>query len=167
MIHVLYVYVRGLSTGGLAPALDELLGTKIRMVCPYRQLADGSPAGRARRVAESLDSLVVDDDFPAEHWIEMRTTKPIDSSLPTEHVRTKVTPGGRGRAAQGSRWHTSRSRRPRSADAGSPMPRSSRWCGQTRPSSTAGYNRGATDGQSNGHRWRGRRRLTANSLPQS
>lgn len=32
-------------------------------------------------------------DFPAEHWIHLRTTNPIESTLSTVKLRTKVTRG--------------------------------------------------------------------------
>ena len=30
-------------------------------------------------------------DFPAEHWVHLRTTNPIESTLSTVKLRTKVT----------------------------------------------------------------------------
>ncbi|MPZ61869.1 MAG: hypothetical protein GEU93_11350 [Propionibacteriales bacterium] len=34
------------------------------------------------------------DDFPAEHWIHLRTTNPIESTFATVRLRTRVTKGG-------------------------------------------------------------------------
>ncbi|HEX7160622.1 MAG TPA: transposase [Trebonia sp.] len=38
-------------------------------------------------------------DFPAEHWIHLRTTNPIESTFSTVRLRTKVTRGAGSRAA--------------------------------------------------------------------
>ncbi|MFF7929179.1 transposase [Streptomyces mirabilis] len=38
-------------------------------------------------------------DFPAEHWIHLRTTNPIESTFATVRLRTKVTKGAGFRAA--------------------------------------------------------------------
>lgn len=38
-------------------------------------------------------------DFPAEHWIHLRTTNPIESAYATVRLRTKVTKGAGSRAA--------------------------------------------------------------------
>ena len=39
------------------------------------------------------------DDFPAEHWIHLRTTNPIESTFSTIRNRTKITKGPGSRAA--------------------------------------------------------------------
>jgi len=38
-------------------------------------------------------------DYPAEHWIHLRTTNPIESTFATVRLRTKVTRGAGSRAA--------------------------------------------------------------------
>jgi len=38
-------------------------------------------------------------DYPAEHWIHLRTTNPIESTFATIRLRTKVTRGAGSRAA--------------------------------------------------------------------
>lgn len=38
-------------------------------------------------------------DFPADHWIHLRTTNPIESTFPTVKLRTKVTRGAGSPAA--------------------------------------------------------------------
>jgi transposase-like protein len=38
-------------------------------------------------------------DYPAEHWIHLRTTNPIESTFATVRHRTKVTRGPGSRAA--------------------------------------------------------------------
>ena len=38
-------------------------------------------------------------DFPAEHWIHLKTTNPIESTFSTVRLRTRVTKGAGSRAA--------------------------------------------------------------------
>ena len=38
-------------------------------------------------------------DFPAEHWIHLKTTNPIESTFSTVRLRTRVTKGVGSRAA--------------------------------------------------------------------
>lgn len=38
-------------------------------------------------------------DFPAEHWIHLKTTNPIESTFATVRLRTRVTKGPGSRAA--------------------------------------------------------------------
>ena len=38
-------------------------------------------------------------DFPAEHWLHLKTTNPIESTFATVRQRTKVTKGPGSRAA--------------------------------------------------------------------
>ena len=40
-----------------------------------------------------MDELLAFYDFPAEHWIQLRTTNPIESTFATVRLRTKVTRG--------------------------------------------------------------------------
>jgi transposase-like protein len=51
------------------------------------------------KVIDDLDELLAFYDFPAEHWIHLRTTNPIESSFATVRHRTKVTKGPGSRAA--------------------------------------------------------------------
>jgi transposase-like protein len=45
------------------------------------------------------DSLLTFYDFPAEHWIHIRTTNPIESTFATVRLRTKRTKGSGSRTA--------------------------------------------------------------------
>jgi putative transposase len=38
-------------------------------------------------------------DFPAEHWLHLKTSNPIESTFSTVRLRTKVTKGPGSRAA--------------------------------------------------------------------
>ncbi|MEV5778901.1 transposase, partial [Streptomyces antimycoticus] len=49
--------------------------------------------------ADDSDELLAFYDFPAEHWIHLRTTNPIESTFATVRLRTKVTRGAGSAAA--------------------------------------------------------------------
>jgi transposase-like protein len=51
------------------------------------------------KITESLDVLLAFYDFPAEHWVHLRTTNPIESTFATVRLRTRVTKGPGSRAA--------------------------------------------------------------------
>ncbi|MFB9530338.1 IS256 family transposase [Nonomuraea roseola] len=51
------------------------------------------------KVVDDLDELLAFYDFPAEHWVHLRTTNPIESTFATVRHRTKVTKGPGSRAA--------------------------------------------------------------------
>jgi transposase-like protein len=53
----------------------------------------------AAKVIDDLEPLLAFYDFPAEHWIHLRTTNPIESTFATVRLRTKVTKGPGSRAA--------------------------------------------------------------------
>ncbi|MGP3991540.1 IS256 family transposase [Streptomyces sp. 3N207] len=52
-----------------------------------------------KRFTDDEDELLAFFDFPAEHWIHLRTTNPIESTFATVRLRTKVTKGAGSRAA--------------------------------------------------------------------
>ncbi|MDP9336203.1 MAG: IS256 family transposase [Actinomycetota bacterium] len=51
------------------------------------------------KITDDLDQLVAFYDFPAEHWIHLKTSNPIESTFATVRLRTKVTKGSGSRAA--------------------------------------------------------------------
>jgi putative transposase len=51
------------------------------------------------KVVDDEDVLLAFYDYPAEHWIHLRTTNPIESTFSTVRLRTKVTRGAGSRAA--------------------------------------------------------------------
>jgi putative transposase len=53
----------------------------------------------ADRISEDLDQLLRFFDFPAEHWIHLKTTNAIESTFATVRLRTRVTKGPGSRAA--------------------------------------------------------------------
>ena len=62
----------------------------------------------AAKIASDLDQLLAFYDYPAEHWVHLRTTNPIESTFATVRHRSKVTkrPGlPRSRAGNGLQTH--------------------------------------------------------------
>ena len=76
------------------------------------EAAYGAKFGKAvAKITDDLDELLAFYDYPAEHWIHLRTTNPIESTFATVRHRTKVTRGPgltRGRAGHGVQAHRGR-----------------------------------------------------------
>ena len=53
----------------------------------------------AKKIVDDLDTLLAFYDFPAEHWIHLRTTNPIESTFATVRLRTRSTRGAGSRQA--------------------------------------------------------------------
>jgi transposase-like protein len=53
----------------------------------------------ADKIREDLEQLLCFYDFPAEHWLHLKTSNPIESTFATVRLRTKVTKGPGSRAA--------------------------------------------------------------------
>ena len=51
------------------------------------------------KITDDLEPLLAFYDFPAEHWIHLKTTNPIESTFATVRLRTRVTKGPGSRAA--------------------------------------------------------------------
>jgi putative transposase len=51
------------------------------------------------KITDHLDVLLAFYDYPAEHWIHLRTTNPIESTSATVRLRQRVTKGPGSRAA--------------------------------------------------------------------
>lgn len=51
------------------------------------------------KITDDRKELLAFYDFPAEHWINLRTTNPIESTFSTVKLRTKVTRGAGSPAA--------------------------------------------------------------------
>ena len=51
------------------------------------------------KITDELDVLLAFYDYPAEHWIHLRTTNPIESTFATVRLRQRVTKGPGSRAA--------------------------------------------------------------------
>jgi transposase-like protein len=53
----------------------------------------------ADKITDDLPELLTFFDFPAEHWVHLKTTNAIESTFATVRLRTKVTKGPGSRAA--------------------------------------------------------------------
>jgi transposase-like protein len=51
------------------------------------------------KIVDDAEALLTFFDFPAEHWIHLKTTNPIESTFATVRLRTKVTKGPGSKAA--------------------------------------------------------------------
>ena len=63
------------------------------------------------KITDDLDELLAFYDYPAEHWIHLRTTNPIESTFATVRHRTQGHQGPRltrGRAGDGVQAHRGR-----------------------------------------------------------
>jgi transposase-like protein len=62
--------------------------------------AYGAKFGKATaKITDDLDVLLSFYEYPAEHWIHLRTSNPIESTFATVRHRTRVTKGPGSRAA--------------------------------------------------------------------
>ena len=88
------------------------------------------------KITGDEDELLAFYDYPAEHWVHLRTTNPIESTFATVRHRTKVTKGPGSKAAglaMAYKLIESAQRRWRSVNA----PSSSPWSAPAPSSSTA------------------------------
>jgi transposase-like protein len=70
-----------------------------RAVAAFK-LAYGAKFAKAvAKITDDLDVLLAFYDYPAEHWVHLRTTNPIESTFATVRHRTKVTKGPGSKAA--------------------------------------------------------------------
>lgn len=51
------------------------------------------------KIVDDQDELLAFYDYPAEHWVHLRTTNPIESTFATVRHRTKITKGPGSKAA--------------------------------------------------------------------
>jgi len=51
------------------------------------------------KITDDQEPLLAFYDFPAEHWVHLKTSNPIESTLSTVRLRTRVTKGPGSRAA--------------------------------------------------------------------
>lgn len=65
----------------------------------FTQLYGAKFPKAVKKITDDEAELLAFYDFPAEHWIHLRTTNPIDSTFATVRLRTKVTRGAGSRAA--------------------------------------------------------------------
>jgi hypothetical protein len=75
--------------------------TRADAITAVRAFADGFAEypKAVNKITGKLDTLLAFYDFPAEHWIHLRTTNPIESTFSTVRLRTRVTRGAGSRLA--------------------------------------------------------------------
>jgi transposase-like protein len=89
---------------GAKKALAEIWGAEDKphalAAAKAFEAAYGAKFPRATvKITDDLDQLLAFYDYPAEHWVHLRTTNPIESTFATVRHRTKVTKGPGSRAA--------------------------------------------------------------------
>jgi transposase-like protein len=89
---------------GAKKALAEIWGAEdkqhARQAAKAFAAAYGAKFPKAvAKIADDLDQLLAFYDYPAEHWVHLRTTNPIESTFATVRHRSKVTKGPGSRAA--------------------------------------------------------------------
>jgi putative transposase len=51
------------------------------------------------KITQDAEELLTFYDFPAEHWLHLKTSNPIESTFATVRLRTRVTKGPGSKAA--------------------------------------------------------------------
>jgi len=90
---------------GAKKALAEIWNAEDRRhaldaVTAFKALYGAKFPKAVAKITDDVDELLAFYDYPAEHWIHLRTTNPIESTFATVRHRTKVTKGP-GSAAAG------------------------------------------------------------------
>jgi transposase-like protein len=92
------------SHPGARKALAEIWGAEdkdhARAAVKAFEAAYGAKFPKAvAKITGDLDQLLAFYDYPAEHWVHLRTTNPIESTFATVRHRSKITKGPGSRAA--------------------------------------------------------------------
>lgn len=65
----------------------------------FAQLYGAKFPQAVKKITDDQEQLLAFYNFPAEHWIHLRTTNPIESTFSTVRLRTKITRGAGSRIA--------------------------------------------------------------------
>ena len=89
---------------GARKALAEIWGAEDKQHALAAVRAFGAAYGAkfpkaAAKITDDAEQLLAFYDYPAEHWVHLRTTNPIESTFATVRHRSKVTKGPGSRAA--------------------------------------------------------------------
>src|SRR4029450_13771969 len=76
------------------------------------------------KITDDLDVLLEFYNYPAEHWVHLRTTNPLESTFATLRLRQRV-PTGPGRGGPAWRWRSGSSSPPSNGGVPSTLPTSS------------------------------------------
>lgn len=71
----------------------------VKAIKTFAQLYGTKFPKAVKKITDDEAELLAFYDFPAEHWIHLRTTNPIESTFATVRLRTKVTRGAGSRTA--------------------------------------------------------------------
>ncbi|MEW1868605.1 IS256 family transposase [Streptomyces caelestis] len=77
----------------------EDLDLAAKAIKTFAQLYGTKFPKAVKKITDDEAELLAFYDFPAEHWIHLRTTNPIESTFATVRLRTKVTRGAGSRTA--------------------------------------------------------------------
>jgi transposase-like protein len=89
---------------GAKKALAEIWNAEDRRhaldaVTAFKALYSAKFPKAVAKITDDVEELLAFYDYPAQHWIHLRTTNPIESTFATVRHRTKVTKGPGSRAA--------------------------------------------------------------------
>jgi transposase-like protein len=89
---------------GAKKALAEIWNAEDRRhaldaVTAFKALYGAKFPKAVAKITDDVEELLAFYDYPAQHWIHLRTTNPIESTFATVRHRTKVTKGPGSRAA--------------------------------------------------------------------
>src|SRR6266498_5337219 len=89
---------------GAKKALAEIWGAEDRRhaldaVTAFKAAYGAKFPKAVAKITDDLDQQLAFYDYPAEHWVHLRTTNPIESTFATVRHRTKVTKGPGSKAA--------------------------------------------------------------------
>jgi transposase-like protein len=96
--------VAEISPAGAKQALAEIYNAEDREHAEKAAQAFANDYGikwpkATAKIIDDLDVLLAFYDYPAEHWVHLRTTNPIESTFATVCLRQRVTKGPGSRAA--------------------------------------------------------------------
>lgn len=89
---------------GAKKALQEIYNTEdkqyaLKAVAAFEKTYGAKWPKAVKEITDGVDELLAFYHFPAEHWIHLRTTNPIESTFATVRLRTKITKGAGSPAA--------------------------------------------------------------------
>ncbi|MGV4988854.1 IS256 family transposase [Streptomyces sp. NRAIS4] len=89
---------------GVKKAIQDITGAEdrdhaVQATTPFEKLYGAKFPKAVKKITGEQEELLAFYDFPAEHWIHLRTTNPIESTCSTVRLRTKVTRGAGSRTA--------------------------------------------------------------------
>ena len=89
---------------GAKKALAEIWNAEDRRhaldaVTAFKALYGAKFPKAVAKITDDVEELLAFYDYPAQHWIHLRTTNPIESTFATVRHRTKVTKGSGSSAA--------------------------------------------------------------------